>query len=43
MENILNAISSALWGAPVLILLAAVGILFGVRTRFFQFRKFGCT
>ena len=41
MENILNAISSALWGAPVLILLAAVGILFGVRTRFFQFRKFG--
>ena len=41
MENILSAIASALWGAPVLILLGAVGILYAVKTRFFQFRKFG--
>lgn len=41
MEKVLNAISSALWGAPVLILLGLVGLLFGIRTRFFQFRKFG--
>ena len=41
MEQILKSISSFLWGAPVLILLAAVGLLFGFRTKFFQFRKFG--
>ena len=41
MEQILTSISSFLWGAPVLILLAAVGLLFGFRTKFFQFRKFG--
>lgn len=41
MEQILNSISSFLWGAPVLILLAAVGLLFGIKTKFFQCRKFG--
>ena len=41
MEAILSKIASFLWGAPVLILLATVGIYYGVRTRFFQFRKFG--
>lgn len=41
MEQILKSISSFLWGATVLILLAAVGLLFGFRTKFFQFRKFG--
>lgn len=41
MEQILKSISSFLWGAPVLILLAAVGLLFGCKTKFFQFRKFG--
>lgn len=35
MEQILNSISSFLWGAPVLILLAAVGLLFGIKTKFF--------
>ena len=41
MEKILSAVANALWGAPVLILLGAVGILYAVKTRFFQFRKFG--
>ena len=41
LYEILTVIDSWLWGAPVLILLACVGILFTVRTRFFQFRKFG--
>ena len=30
MEKILSAIANALWGAPVLILLGAVGILFAL-------------
>ena len=37
----LNKLDSILWGAPVLILLGAVGIMYALRTRFFQFRKFG--
>ena len=37
----LNKLDSILWGAPVLILLGAVGIMYAFRTRFFQFRKFG--
>ena len=41
MEGILSAIASFLWGAPVLILIAAVGIMFAIRTKFFQFRNFG--
>ena len=41
MEKILSVIANALWGAPVLILLGAVGILYAVKTRFFQFRKIG--
>ena len=41
MENFLNTLNSILWGAPVLILLGAVGLIYAVKTRFFQFRKFG--
>lgn len=41
MEAFLVKFAGILWGAPVLILLAAVGLLYGIRTRFFQFRKFG--
>ena len=41
MESILSAIASFLWGAPVLILIGAVGVMFAIRTRFFQFRNFG--
>ena len=38
MENFLVKLNSFLWGAPVLILLFAVGLLYAVKTRFFQFR-----
>ena len=41
MEQFLTSFANILWGAPVLILLAAVGIVYGIRTRFFQLRKFG--
>ena len=40
MENFLVKLNSFLWGAPVLILLFAVGLLYAVKTRFFQFRHF---
>ncbi len=41
MAAFLNTVAGMLWGAPVLVLLGAVGILFAARTRFFQFRKLG--
>lgn len=41
MENFLNQLNNILWGAPVIILLTVVGILYAIRTKFFQFRKFG--
>lgn len=41
MNEFLQSFASALWGAPVLILLAAVGIVYAVQTKCFQFRKFG--
>ena len=41
MEQFLGTLNNILWGAPVLILLGAVGLLYAVKTRFFQFRKFG--
>ena len=40
MENFLMKLDAFLWGAPVLILLFAVGLLYAVKTRFFQFRHF---
>ena len=40
MENFLVKLNSFLWGAPVLILRFAVGLLYAVKTRFFQFRHF---
>ena len=41
MEAFLVKFASILWGAPVIILLVAVGLLYGISTKFFQFRKFG--
>lgn len=41
MDQFLKTLANILWGAPVLILLAAVGLLYAFKTRFFQFRKFG--
>ena len=41
MEQVLSKIANMLWGAPVLILLSTVGLLYAFKTRFFQFRKFG--
>ena len=41
MADFFSWLDGILWGAPVLILLGAVGILYAIRTRFFQFRKFG--
>ena len=41
MVDFLNKLDGWLWGAPVLILLACVGLLYGIRTKFFQFRKLG--
>lgn len=40
-SDFLVKLNSILWGAPVLILLGAVGLIYGVKTKFFQFRKFG--
>lgn len=40
MTEILNLIAHILWGAPVLILLFSVGLLFSIRTKFFQLRSF---
>ena len=39
MEQILKSISSFLWGAPVLILLAAVGLLFGCKTKWLPYGR----
>ena len=41
MAEFLTGFSNILWGAPVLILLAVVGLLYGIRTKFFQIRKMG--
>jgi AGCS family alanine or glycine:cation symporter len=41
ISNFLTQVDSILWGAPVLILLFAVGLLYSIKTKFFQFRKFG--
>ena len=41
LTNICSALSSAIWGAPVLILLVSSGAYFSVRTGFFQLRRFG--
>ncbi|MDO5406842.1 MAG: sodium:alanine symporter family protein [Eubacteriales bacterium] len=41
MAQFLSMLNSFLWGAPVLVLLFAVGVLYAVKTSFFQFRHFG--
>ena len=41
MAEFLTGFSNILWGAPVLILLGIVGLLYGIRTKFFQIRKMG--
>ncbi|WP_130889555.1 alanine/glycine:cation symporter family protein [Fusobacterium ulcerans] len=39
--EILNVVVGWLWGAPAIILLFSVGLLYAVKTRFLQFRKLG--
>ncbi|WP_100065991.1 alanine/glycine:cation symporter family protein [Miniphocaeibacter massiliensis] len=41
MEGLLKSIADFLWGAPVLILIFIVGFIYSIKTKFFQFRKFG--
>lgn len=41
MEGFLTSVANFLWGAPVLVLIFAVGFYFSIRTKFFQVRKFG--
>lgn len=41
MESFLNTLNDILWGPPTMLLLFIVGLLFSVRTRFFQVRKLG--
>ena len=41
ISNINDIINGLVWGAPAMICIIGVGILLAVRTRFFQFRKFG--
>lgn len=41
MVAILNTLNDILWGPPTMLLLFAVGLLFTVKTGFFQFRKLG--
>lgn len=41
MENFLNTLNGILWGTPTMILLFAVGLLFSIKTKFFQIRKLG--
>lgn len=42
LTRICAEVSSAVWGAPVLILLISSGAYFSLRTGFFQLRRFGC-
>lgn len=41
IEEIVTQISQALWGLPTVAMLGFVGLLYTVRSRFFQFRRFG--
>lgn len=41
IEKIVDALKSAVWGAPTLVLLISTGAYFSVRTGFFQLRRFG--
>lgn len=40
MTNILNKINSAVWGTPTLLLIFFTGVIFSIRTNFFQIRFF---
>ncbi len=41
IAKIVDEISQAVWGLPTVAMLGFVGILYTIRSRFFQFRKFG--
>ena len=41
IENLVKEVSQAVWGLPTVAMLGFVGLLYTVRGRFFQFRKFG--
>ena len=41
MSTFLNNLNGILWGTPTLILLFAAGLIFSIKTQFFQLRKLG--
>ena len=41
MEELIVKFASILWGPPTMVLIFGVGILFSIKTRFFQIRKLG--
>lgn len=41
IANVNGAINNVVWGVPMLVLLVGAGIWLTIRTKFFQFRKFG--
>ena len=41
LEEWITAISQTIWGMPTVVMLGFVGLLYTVRSRFFQFRRFG--
>ncbi|MCI8360563.1 MAG: alanine:cation symporter family protein [Clostridiales bacterium] len=41
IENLVKEISQAVWGLPTVAILGFVGLLYTLRSRFFQFRRFG--
>ena len=41
MINFLNWLDGVLWGVPLIVLMAATGAYFTIRSGFFQFRYFG--
>jgi AGCS family alanine or glycine:cation symporter len=42
ISEINKAVSSVVWGTPMIILIVCTGLLLTVRCHFIQFRKFGC-
>lgn len=41
ITQVISDFNSQLWGWPVIILIMGTGVLFSIRLKFFQFRKFG--
>ena len=43
VETVNNAVNGFIWGVPAMACIIGVGILLSCRTRFIQFRRFGCS